>query len=278
MSSDVEAFKEGQRKVWTAGDYADLARTIEEAAGRLLELVGAAAGEDLLDVATGTGNLALPAAALGAHVTALDLTPKLLDTGRARAREAGLEIDFIEGDAEDLPFAADSFDRVTSCFGVIFAPRHAQAASELTRVARAGATVGFTAWTPEGMQGEMFRRIGSYMPPPAPDVGSRLQWGSEDHVRELLAHSGAELSFERHTVTLAHESPESWVAYNERALGPAVMIKAALEPQGRWEQLRGELVEMYTERNEADDGSFSAQAEYLLTVARLPSSEAVDAG
>jgi SAM-dependent methyltransferase len=270
MDSDAEAFKEHQRQVWSAGDYPDLAKTIEEVARRLLDRVGAVEGEDLLDIATGTGNLAIPAAELGARVTGLDLTPKLLEVARARASEAGVEVSFIEGDAEALPFADASFDRVTSCFGVIFAPRHDQAAGELVRVARPGGTVAFTAWTPEGMNGEMFRRIGSYMPPPPPEIGSPLQWGKEDHVRSLLADSGAEVSFERHTVTVEHDSPESWVAYNERVLGPTIMIKAALEPQGRWEQLRGELVQLYSERNEAEDGSFRAQAEYLLTVARLP--------
>jgi Methyltransferase domain len=177
---------------------------------------------------------------------------------------------WVEGDAEALPFKDASFERVTSCFGVIFAPRHALAADELMRVARPGATVALTAWTPEGMNGAMFRKIASYMPPPPPELGSSVQWGEEPHVRSLLQESGAELSFERRTVTLSHDSPESWVAYNERVLGPTIMIKAALEPQGRWEQLRGELVDLYSEFNEATDGSFKAQAEYLLTVARLP--------
>jgi Methyltransferase domain len=268
MGIDVNAVKEGQKQMWAAGDYPDLARTIAEAAEVLVERVGARSGENLLDVATGTGNVAIPAALAGASVTGLDLTPQLLEVARRRAGEAGVDIHFVEGDAEELPFTDDSFDRVTSCFGVIFAPRHRYAANELARVAGPGATVAFTAWTPEGLSGQMFKTIGGYMPPPPPEAESPLLWGVEDHVRELFGD--AELSFERLTVTFSHDSPESWVAYNERVLGPTVMTKAALEPQGKWEQCRSDLVSLYEEANEASDGDFSAPAEYLLTVARMP--------
>ncbi len=270
MSIDAGAIKQGQKMMWSIGDYPDLARNIEGCAEALVERVGVRPGVDLLDVATGTGNVAIPAALAGASVTGLDLTPELLEVARRRAGEAGVEVRFIEGDAEELPFEDDSFDRVTSSFGVIFAPRHAHAASELTRVARPGATVAFTAWTPEGLNGRMFRTIGSYMPPPPPEFQSPVLWGDESHVRSLFSDSGAELSFERRMVTFTHDSPVSWVEYNERVLGPAIMAKAALEPQGRWQDLRAELIAMYTASDEGDDGSFSASAEYLLTVARMP--------
>jgi SAM-dependent methyltransferase len=268
MSIDVNAIKERQRKMWSAGDYPDLARTIEPAAEVLVERVDPRAGENLLDVATGSGNVAIPAALTGASVTGLDLTPELLEVARRRAAEAGLDIHFIEGDAEALPFEDDSFDRVTSCFGVIFAPRHERAANELTRVARPGATLAFTAWTPEGLNGQMFRTIGAHMPPPPAEAQSPLQWGVEDHVRELFG--GAELSFERRKVTLSHDSPESWVAYNERVLGPTIMTRAALEPQGKWEACKADLIALYREHNEASDGGFTASAEYLLTLASMP--------
>jgi len=269
MSFDAAGFKEGQKQMWTAGDFADIARTIEEVAELIVERAGAGPGTEMLDVATGSGNVAIPAAQRGARVTGLDLTPKLLDAARRRAAEAGVEVQWIEGDAEQLPFEDRSFDVVTSCFGVIFAPRHEHAAGELTRVARPGATIVFTAWTPEGLNGEMFKLIGSYMPPPPPEIKSGLLWGTEDHVRSLFADSGAELTFERHTVDFLHDSPESWVEYNERVLGPTIMAKGMLEPQGRWEELRGRLVELYRERNEATDGSLRVGAEYLLTTARV---------
>jgi SAM-dependent methyltransferase len=216
MSMDVGAIKDGQRKMWSAGDYPDLARTIEEVAEMLVGRVGAGPGNEMLDVATGSGNVAIPAALAGASVTALDLTPELLEVARRRGADAGVEVNWIEGDAEELPFENDSFDRVTSCFGVIFAPRQREAASELLRVARPGGRVAFTAWTPEGLNGQMFRLIGSHMPPPPPEFSSPLRWGEEDHVRSLFEDGGAKLAFERRTVTIAHDSPESWVAYNDQ--------------------------------------------------------------
>jgi SAM-dependent methyltransferase len=270
VSIDVIGIKQGQKMMWATGDYPDLAQTIEEVAEVVVAQVGVAAGEEMLDVATGSGNVAIPAARVGASVTGLDLTPELLDAARSRAADAGVEVRWIEGDAEELPFEDDSFDRVTSCFGVIFAPRHAQAAGELARVARPGATIAFTGWTPEGLNGQMFKLIASCVPPPPPELQSPVRWGEEDYVRSLMDPTGAELSFERRTIMVAHDSPESWVEYTERVLGPTIMIKAALEPQGKWDALKAQLIALYRESNEAEDGTFRAPAEYLLTVARMP--------
>ena len=269
MSIDVSGIKEGQRMMWTAGDYPDLARTIEGVAELVVERAGISPGETLLDVATGSGNVAIPAALGGAQVTGLDLTPKLLDAARGRATSAGLEITFVEGDAEELPFDADSFDHVTSCFGVMFAPRQPVAAAELVRVAKPGARIVLAAWTPEGLNGQMFQTVGSYMPPPPPELKPPVMWGNEERVRELFTDSGAELAFERHMVTFEHDSPESWLNYNEKVLGPTIMAKAALEPEGKWHDLRAELTKLYTDANEAEDGTMRVRAEYLLTVAQL---------
>jgi SAM-dependent methyltransferase len=268
MSIDVNAFKQGQKTMWAMGDYPDLARTIAGVGELVVERVGVAAGEELLDVATGSGNVAIHAAAKGARVTGLDLTPELLEVARGRAAERGVEVRWLEGDAEELPFPDGSFDRVTSCFGVIFAPRQEQAARELVRVARPGATIAFTAWTPEGLNGQMFQRMGAHMPPPPPGFRSPILWGGEDHVRELLAGSAVELAFERHMVDFTHDSPEGWVDYNERVLGPTIMAKNMLSPQGKWEPLRNELLELYRQANQAQDGSLRVSAEYLLTIAR----------
>jgi SAM-dependent methyltransferase len=270
MSLDVEQFKQGQKKMWATGDYPDIARTIEEAAARLVEAVAPNAGEEMLDVATGSGNVALLAAGTGAKVTGLDLTPELLEVARSRAQESAARVSFIEGDAEELPFAEDTFDIVTSCFGVIFAPRHDRAAGELARVARPGGRLAFTAWTPEGLNGQMFKTVGKHMPPPPPEVISPLMWGTEQHIRSLFDPSGVELSFARHKVTFIADSPESWVEYNERVLGPTIMAKAMLEPQGKWDALRADLIELYAQNNEAQDGSLRVSAEYLLSVGRVP--------
>jgi SAM-dependent methyltransferase len=270
MSIDVSGIKQGQRMMWTAGDYPDLARTIASVGELVAERAQPQAGASLLDVATGSGNVAIPAAQAGAKVTGLDLTPKLLEVAGERAAEAGVEIEFVEGDAEDLPFDDRSFERVTSCFGVMFAPRHDVAAGELVRVAKPGARIVIAAWTPEGLNGRMFKTVGSYMPAPPPELKPPVMWGNEDHVRGLFSAHGAELAFERHMVTFEHESPETWFAYNERVLGPTIMAKAALEPQGKWEALRAELIALYENANEADDGTMRVRAEYLLTVVQLP--------
>jgi ubiquinone/menaquinone biosynthesis C-methylase UbiE len=264
---DVEVIKQQQRRMWSTGDFPDIARTIEPASHAVLEAVGVQDGQRLLDVATGTGNLAIPAAQAGALVTGLDLTPELFDVARARAAEAGVEVDWLEGDAEDLPFPDASFDRVTSVFGAMFAPRHEVAAAELVRVTRPdGGAFGVAAWTPEGLNGELFAVVGRAMPPPPPATVPPPLWGDEEHVRSLFA--GIELELDRRTLTWDAESSEAWVAHTERVLGPTVMAKAALEPSGHWAGVRGQLVELYERYNQADDGTLRAEAEYLVTVGR----------
>jgi SAM-dependent methyltransferase len=269
MSIDVAGFKQGQKAMWTAGDYPDVAQRIVTVGEYLAERAGAAPGIELLDVATGSGNVSIPAARLGARVTALDLTPKLLEAQRTRAAAAGVEIELIEGDAEELPFDDGSFDRVTSCFGVMFAPRQKLAAEELVRVARPGGRIVVAAWTPDGFIGRNFSATAAYMPVPPPELKPPPLWGDEQHVRGLFEGTGVGLTFERRAVTFAFESPEALLVEDEEKLGPAVMAKAALEPQGRWEDLRQDMLAMFEEFNRAVDGSFRVEAEYLVTVAEL---------
>ncbi len=271
MSIDVTGIKEGQKAMWTAGDYAEVAVRIVPVGEYVAQRAGAGPGVELLDVATGTGNVSVPAAQAGAKVTGLDLTPKLLEQQRERAAAAGVEIELVEGDAEELPFGDDSFDRVTSCFGVMFAPRQRVAAAELVRVARPGGEIVVAAWTPDGIVGRMFRATAPYMPPPPEEFVPPVKWGEADHVRGLFEGTGAELSFEQRSVPFEGESVEAWVAKDETILGPSVMAKAALEQQGRYEELRRDVVEIYSGFNEASDGSFRGSAEYLVTVAKLPS-------
>ncbi len=270
MSIDVAGFKEGQKAMWTAGEYAEVAQRIVAVGEYVAERAGAGPGIALLDVATGTGNVSVPAARAGAKVTGLDLTPKLLSQQRERAAAAGVEVELVEGDAEELPFADGSFDRVTSCFGVMFAPRQAVAAAELVRVTRPGGEIVVAAWTPDGMVGRMFRASAPYMPPPPEGFVPPVMWGVEDHVRALFADSGAELSFELRSIEFEGDSVEAWVARDETILGPSVMAKAALEEQGRYDELRRDVIALYDRFNEASDGTFRAPAEYLVTVARKP--------
>jgi SAM-dependent methyltransferase len=270
MGIDVEGFKQGQRAMWSAGDYPEVAERIVAVGEYVAERAGAGPGVTLLDVATGSGNVSIPAARAGASVTGLDLTPKLLEAQRERAREAGVEVELVEGDAEQLPFADASFDRVTSCFGVMFAPRQQLAAAELMRVVRPGGEVVVAAWTPSSIVGRLFRTTSSYMPPPPEGLQPPVMWGVEEHVRELLGPSGAELSFEPREVVFEGDSVQAWIDRDERILGPAVMAKAALEQQGRYEDYRRDMVELHEQANEATDGSFRASAAYLVTVARAP--------
>lgn len=254
-----------QRAVWTAGDWPGFAPRIQEVSDRTVETIGVGEGHDYLDVATGSGNAAEAAARRGARVTGLDLVPELIDAARARFESAGLEGEFVVGDAGDLPFDDNSFDRVTSIFGVMFAPRQEAAAAELVRIARPGAIIGVAAWTPTGEIGRMFKTLAERMPPPPPEFVPPAMWGDEDHVRGLFSGTGAELGFEKRMATFEFDSPQQWLEYTEENLGPVVIAKAVLEPEGKWEAVRADLVELQESSNEADDGSLRNQGEYLLT-------------
>jgi SAM-dependent methyltransferase len=194
-SEAVAQLKDQHRALWAAGSYADVAETIADAApARLIALAQIEPGHAVLDVGTGTGNVALRAAELGAEVTGLDLVPDLLAIARARSDRS---IAWIEGDAEALPFADASFDRVLSVVGTQFAPRHQVVADELVRVCRSDGAIGLVNWTPEGLIGRMFKILGSYMPAPPAWASPPPLWGSEEHQRSLFAAHDVSLSFER---------------------------------------------------------------------------------
>lgn len=265
-----EDFKQRQRAMWSAGDYPDIAQTIESVADGAVERVGVSEGNGHLDVATGSGNAALAGARKGARVTGLDLVPELLEKARERAAAEGLDITWVEGDAEGLPFEDGSFDRVTSVFGVMFAPQQERAAAELVRVARPGAKIGVAAWTPEGLNGQLFKALGAHLPPPPPELSPPVLWGVESHVTELFSKAGAQAECERRTVPMEADSIDAWLDYTEDVLGPVVMAKALLEPQGKWDAVRADVAELYGRFNEAQDGTMKASAEYLLTVAAVP--------
>lgn len=186
------------RALWALGDYAAIAANIVRPLGPVLvEASGIGPGDRVLDVAAGTGNAAIAAAATGAQVTASDLCPELVEQGRRLGTEAGVVIDWNEANAEALPYPDESFDVVLSCIGVMFAPHHQQAADELLRVTRPGGRIGLIAWTPDGFIGQLFATMKPYVPPPPPGVSAPPQWGDEDHVRTLLGDRVGELSCER---------------------------------------------------------------------------------
>lgn len=259
--AELAKLKQGARAIWAAGDYPDIARRqLWEVGPRIVAAAGVRPGESVLDVACGTGNVALRAAQTGARVVGVDLTPELFEAGRALAAEAQVTIDWIQGDAEDLPFEDESFDVVTSSFGCMFAPRHAVTAGELARVLRPGGRLVVTAWTPEGAMGTFFATVAGYLPAPPAVAQAPILWGREAHVAELFAGSGIELTFRRGVVTPEpFASTDEALSYYQTKFGPMMMARQLAEADGRWDQLRFDLASFY-ERDEP--------LEYLLTVGR----------
>ncbi|MGO4359758.1 class I SAM-dependent methyltransferase [Terrabacter sp. RAF57] len=218
------ALKARHAAMWALGDYPAVAREVIPELGRVLvDACRVAAGQDVLDVAAGTGNAAIPAARTGARVVASDLAPELLDVGRRLAAEAGVAIDWEQGDAEALPYADASFDVVLSCVGVMFAPHHRAAADELVRVARPGGTVGLASWTPQGFIGQMFATMKPYAAPPPPGAQPPPLWGDESHVRELLGSQVADLTAEKRSLAVHFEHPEDFRDFFKRAYGPTIV-------------------------------------------------------
>jgi SAM-dependent methyltransferase len=270
MSDPVAELRQRNKAAWAAGNWDEVSELIAEVGPRLLDRVGIAGGMDVLDVGTGSGGtVAIPAAQRGARVVGADLTPELFEDARRRAAEAGVEVEWVEGDAEALPFEDGSFDRVLSTFGHMFAPRHALAGAELARVCRPGGVVGTCTWTPEGFSGALFKTVGPHLPPPPDFAQPPDLWGSDEHVREMLEPHGLELELHRETVAFSHRSVDDLVTFYEEKFGPIVMAKAALGEF--WPELRRDMVALFESWNQADDGSIRLEPEYLVTVGRKDS-------
>lgn len=268
-TTDVETLKAAHHATWASGDYAAIAELIDEIPpAQLLRATGVGPGQTVLDVATGTGNVALQAAAAGADVVGLDLTPELFDVARRRAGALGLDVEWVEGDAEDLPYEDGSFDRVLSTFGIQFAPRHEVVAAELARVCKPGGVIGLCNWTPEGKVGELFSIMRRYLPPAPAYASPPPLWGDETHVRSLFADADVILELERTTTSFLFQSAEHYVSFFETNYGPTVKARERLTEEGRWDDCRAEIVEMLERRNVATDGTLDVPGEYLLVVAR----------
>ena len=229
---DLGAVKQRQQAAWASGDFAVVAARIVLVAEHLCDTADLQAGWRVLDVATGSGNAAIAAARHGCTAVGVDYVPALLESGRRRAEAEGLSVELLEGDAESLPFPDSSFDAVTSVFGSMFAPDHAQAAGELLRVCRPGGTIGLANWTPDGFIGELFRTVGAHVPPPA-GVQSPMLWGTEAHLRTLFGDAIASLEIEERTFTFRFESAEEFVDFFRTWYGPTLKAFAALEGDAR---------------------------------------------
>jgi SAM-dependent methyltransferase len=263
----MDDFKTMLRTVWDSGDYATVSQHIADVGERLVARVEVTPELRVLDVACGAGNAAIPAAKAGARVTGLDLAPNLLEAGRAQATAAGVEIEWVEGDAESLPFEDGSFDAVLSTFGHMFAPRHQETADEMARVCRTGGVIGLCTWTPEGSVGELFQAAVAYQPPPPPYASPPILWGREDYVRERFDGVASDFEFEHLVTTIDWDSLESWADYFMDRFPPFVAAKRNLGE--RFADFRAAVLDVWRRRNEATDGRFVLRQEYLLSLVRL---------
>ena len=263
---ELERLKQEERGAWAAGEYGEIALAMFWDVGRrLVEQVGVREGEKVLDVACGTGNAAIRAAEAGGDVVGVDLTPELFETARRLASEAGVEVEWVEGDAEALPFADGSFDVVLSVFGVMFAPRHEVAAGELARVLRPGGRIGLCSWTPESAIVGMMRAMFAHLPQ-GPEFGPPPPfWGVDEHVLSLFEGSGIELRFAREHAEFRSPSVEEALCWYETAWGPFVAAREQLGPDA-WQALRADLQAVLEQRNEARDGSLRYRGEYLVVL------------
>jgi len=260
------ALKERHRKLWALGNYGAVAGEVIPSLGAVLvEESGIGPGDYVLDVAAGTGNAALPAAMTGASVVAVDLTPELLQAGQ-EASGGRVDLEWVEGDAENLPFEDGVFDAVISCVGVMFAPNHMKSAAELSRVCKPGGTVALLNWTPEGFIGEMFGIMRDYQPAPPPGASSPPMWGSEDYVGALLDGLVDGVATQRATVTVDRfTEPDHFREFFKANYGPTMGVYRGLGGDAeRTAALDRELSGLAERHARTTDAGIEMDWEYLL--------------
>jgi SAM-dependent methyltransferase len=256
---------ERSRATWTSGDFGRIAAGYVRGAGEFIARLELGSGERVLDVACGTGNLAIPAARTGATVSGIDIAPNLVAQAKARAAAESLAISFDVGDAERLPYESGSFDTTVTMFGAMFAARPERAASELLRVTRSGGRIAMANWTPTGFIGQMLKATVADAPAPTA-IASPLLWGTEEAVRDRLGAGCESLTFSRRLISFEYPIPPEQVVTEFRLwYGPTLRAFASLEDEGR-ESLRRDLERRWTEHNRADDGTTRVESEYLEVV------------
>lgn len=261
---DLAAIKQRQQGTWATGDYHMIGTQILIVSELLIEALDLRSTERVLDVATGSGNAALAAARRGCSVVGLDYVPALLERARLRANAEGLEAEFIEGDAEALPFQDGSFDVVSSVFGSMFAPDQERTAGELARVCRAGGRIGLVAHTPEGFIGQLFKTNAKHVPPAA-GLRSPVLWGTEERLAELFGDAIAGLQATKRHYVFRYRTPEAFLEYWRRYYGPTIKSFEAVGEAGR-AALETDLLDLVARFNRADDGTMVVPSEYLEAV------------
>ncbi len=261
---DLAAIKQRQQATWSSGDYHMIGTQLQIVSELLIEALDVRSTERVLDVATGSGNAALAAARRSCDVVGVDYVPSLLARARRRADAEGLPAEFVEGDAEALPFADGEFDVVASVFGAMFAPNQELTAAELVRVTRPGGRIGLVAHTPDGFIGQLFRTIARHVPPPA-GLRSPILWGTEPRLRELFDGQIADLRAEKRHYVFRYRSPEAYLEYWRRFYGPTLKAFEAVGEDGS-AALEQDLLELIATFNRADDGTMVVPSEYLEAV------------
>ena len=267
MTPEMETLKTKLRGMWIAGDFGEIAKSIADGGEEFVARLGLKPGMQVLDVATGTGNLAIPAAKTGADVTGIDIAPNLIEQATARAAAEGVEAIFEVGDAEDLPYEDNTFDVVMTMFGAMFAPRPDVTASELKRVCKSGGLIAMANWTPEAFTGQMFKAGAKHVPPP-PGMPSPVLWGSEDTVRERMSDGISDLQMTRRKITFTYPfGPGEVVEHFRKYFGPTQKQFEMLDEAGQ-NAMRTDLVALWEGANQATDGTTRVESEYLEVLAR----------
>jgi ubiquinone/menaquinone biosynthesis C-methylase UbiE len=263
---DLEAITQVQQGIWSKGDFAMVAGIVFNASESLAEALDIVPGERVLDVACGSGNGAISAARRSwGGVVGADYVPALLERGRERAAAERLDVEFVEADAQDLPFGDGEFDVTMSIFGAMFAPDQPKTAAELLRVTKPGGRIGMANWTPAGSVGQMFQTISKHAPPP-PGVESPLGWGTEDRVRELFGDAVSEIRFERRISRQPFRSADHYIEFFRTYFGPTQTAYERVGPEGE-QALTDDLRSFLDDANTAGDRAMVLEAEYLQLIA-----------
>jgi SAM-dependent methyltransferase len=263
-ASDLTSLKLRQQAAWSSGNYAIVGTTLQIVGEELCEALDLRAGSKVLDVAAGNGMASLAAARRWCDVTSTDYVPALLERGRARASAEDMAIEFVEADAENLPFDRDSFDTLLSTFGVMFTPNQDRAAAELLRVCKPKGKIGLANWTPEGFIGQVFKTLGKYLPPPA-NAKSPALWGTRARLSEMFDADASSVKAESRIFNFRYRSPEHFLDVFRTFYGPVLKAFAALDP-AKQEELRNDLHALIVRTNRSGDGTMIVPSEYLEVI------------
>src|SRR6476620_3548842 len=264
VTPDLASLKIRQQAAWSSGNYAVVGTTLQVVGEQLCETLDLRAGSKVLDVAAGNGMASLAAARRWCDVTSTDYVPALLECGRARASADGLPIEFIEADAEYLPFGDSAFDVVVSTFGVMFTPNQEKAASELLRVCKPGGRIGLANWTPEGFIGQVFKTLGKYLPPPS-GAKSPALWGTRAALEEMFGAQSRSIKAEPRLFNFRYRSPEHFLDVFRTFYGPVLKAFAALDTASQ-QNLRNDLHALIVRLNKSGDATVVVPSEYLEVV------------